>query len=184
MRYCVNYVMFATCCPLYSVNMFATCCPLYSVNCNNSQYMNMPGLILQNVLCTELPPIEIDSTLHKIHVTCDMWHVLILMVTSLMEFGVVIPILSASVRPCWLIQASWRRISVAGFPFSGVRAKQEVNLVIFLIKTSRRTWIRIVILICMSAQLFLLHKVICRLHVSTNKQSSSELYRLSHRKLI
>ena len=29
--------------------------------------------------------------------------------------------------------------------------------------------IRIVILICTSAQLFLLHKVICRLHVSTNK---------------
>ena len=27
----------------------------------------------------------------------------------------------------------------------------------------------IVILICTSAQLFLLHKVICKLHVSTNK---------------
>jgi len=33
-------------------------------------------------------------------------------------------------------------------------------------KTSRSAWIRIVILICTSAQLFLLHKVICRLHVS------------------
>jgi len=36
-------------------------------------------------------------------------------------------------------------------------------------KTSQSAWIRIVILICTSAQLFLFHKVICRLHVSTNK---------------
>jgi len=47
---------------------------------------------------------------------------------------------------------------------------------VFLNETSRCAWIRIVILICTSAQLFLLHKVICRLHVSTNKYSSSGLF--------
>ena len=36
-------------------------------------------------------------------------------------------------------------------------------------KTSRSAWMSIVILISTSAQLFLKRKVICRLHVSTNK---------------
>jgi len=43
-------------------------------------------------------------------------------------------------------------------------------------KTLRSAWIRIVILICTSAQLFLLHKVICRLHVSTTEQSSTGIF--------
>jgi len=48
-------------------------------------------------------------------------------------------------------------------------------------KTSRSAWIRIVIPICMSAQLFLLNKVIYTLHVSTNKVIFRPiLYTLNH----
>ena len=44
-----------------------------------------------------------------------------------------------------------------------------------VVKHNYVNW-RIVIPICTSAQLFLLHKVICRLHVSTHKWSSSGLF--------
>jgi len=49
-----------------------------------------------------------------------------------------------------------------------VCCQAQVSVTIWT-KTSRSAWIRIAILICTSAQLFLLHKVKCRLRVSTNK---------------
>jgi len=47
--------------------------------------------------------------------------------------------------------------------------KPHTLCLISIFEEIRNAWIRIVILICTLAQLYLLHKVICRLHVSTNK---------------